>query len=47
MADTFTWQPNWADAPKGSATDAEGLAATGGLYDDLAGYTIITVGALI
>lgn len=29
------------------ATDAEGLAATGGLYDGLAGYTIITAGASI
>lgn len=29
------------------ATDAEGLAATNGLYDGLAGYTIITAGASI
>jgi len=28
-------------------TDAEGLAATGGLYDGLAGYTVITAGASI
>lgn len=28
-------------------TDAEGLAATGGRYDGLAGYTIITAGATI